>query len=155
MAEEAGKALIDGIVANDIVAMVRAVEAGASVTAPVNEHGSPPLQLAVGHGNMEAMQWLVERGADVNAADDTGNTTLDSAVANGNIAALKWLTEHGAGDVYTIHCTQYTPTACRYCIHCALYSLYTMHCTHYILCTVLTIYCALYSCMEQVSGLQV
>jgi hypothetical protein len=56
------QALIAGLKANDIAAMKRAVDAGASVTASVNsEQGWAAVHWAAGCGNVEVMQWLVEQ----------------------------------------------------------------------------------------------
>ena len=80
-------ALGDGIKANDIAAIVRAVGAGASATAPINEHGYTPLHRAAMLGNVEAMQCLVEQGVDVNTTDGNGFTALHMAANSGKIAA--------------------------------------------------------------------
>jgi len=44
---------------------------------------------------IEVVAWLVEHGADVNAAAKDGWTVLHSAASNG-IEVVAWLVEHGA-----------------------------------------------------------
>jgi hypothetical protein len=69
---ETDAALISAIGANDTSAMAAAVEAGASVMAVSG--GITPLHYAAMRGKLGAMQWLEERGADVNAGDNAGKT---------------------------------------------------------------------------------
>ena len=47
------------------------------------------------------MAWLVEHGADVNAATTNGTTALHDAAHGGHVAAMEWLVEQG-GDVYAV-----------------------------------------------------
>mgnify|MGYP003642475003 CR=1 FL=1 len=61
----------------------------------VNELGKQPLQYAVYYNQPEAMDLLLEAGADLNAADNTGMTALHVAALLGRRATL-WLLEHGA-----------------------------------------------------------
>lgn len=47
-------------------------------------------------GQMDAAQFLLERGADRNWAGHSGATALDAAVRNGNEKLVKWLESQGA-----------------------------------------------------------
>ncbi|GIM56717.1 ankyrin repeat domain-containing protein [Capnocytophaga canimorsus] len=48
------------------------------------QFGFSPLHLSVNIKNLEAFNYLIERGADINAQDVNGNTVLSSAVFNYN-----------------------------------------------------------------------
>jgi uncharacterized protein len=58
--------------------------------------GNRPLHLASYHGDMEAIEALVEGGADVNAIGDMGSTPLHEAIETRHFEAVKFLLEHGA-----------------------------------------------------------
>ena len=62
----------------------------------VGTFGNRPLHLASYHGDMEAIEALVEGGADVNAIGDMGSTPLHEAIETSKPAAVKFLLEHGA-----------------------------------------------------------
>jgi ankyrin repeat protein len=98
--EEARQALLDGIQLSDIAAMVRAVEAGASVTGAsvgANSVDFSVLHAAATHGDVKVVQWLVDQGADVNGVSDkNGCTPLHLAACTGHLEVLKWLVEQGA-----------------------------------------------------------
>ena len=55
-----------------------------------------PLHRAVRNGDTEALQMLLEAGADVNAQDQRGDTPLHAAAHNGDVAAIRMLVEAGA-----------------------------------------------------------
>ncbi len=66
-----------------------------------SQDGFTPLQLAAFFGNTDTVEWLVARGADVNAISlnttfARGVPVLQSAVASGNAQVVKLLLEHGA-----------------------------------------------------------
>src|SRR5262245_28567135 len=58
-------------------------------------NGQTPLMMAA-RGNVEAMQLLIERGAEVNAKDGAGETALMAACAGGNARAVQLLIVRGA-----------------------------------------------------------
>jgi hypothetical protein len=69
--------------------------------------GPPPLDtaqavldeafaLAAFSGRLEAMQWLLDRGASVDGAVHLGLTALHLAVIRGRIEVVEWLVGHGA-----------------------------------------------------------
>jgi ankyrin repeat protein len=66
--------------------------------AKVNSHGSccAPLLLAAGEGRLDAVRYLLDQGADVNARDERGRSALTEAAFNGNPYVIKELILRGA-----------------------------------------------------------
>jgi len=63
----------------------------------VNPHGSaPPLVLAAREGRVNAVRYLLDQGADVNARDTTGNTALAEATYYAQTSVIKELIDRGA-----------------------------------------------------------
>jgi serine/threonine-protein phosphatase 6 regulatory ankyrin repeat subunit B len=86
-------------------ALAAAVNAGASVTAAIEENdgaaieendGYTALHLAAEIGNIDAMGWLVTHGADLNAKDKAGSSVLHCVVEGGRLEAISWLIAQGA-----------------------------------------------------------
>lgn len=73
----------------DTAGIASAISAGASVDLP-DGHGSTPLRYAVRSNQVEAVGFLLERGADPNHVPDDGETLLLDACnqANGTIASM-------------------------------------------------------------------
>jgi ankyrin repeat protein len=100
--------LCQAIEANDIGAIVEAVEEGASIESTIA--GLTALQFAAQLGHLEAMVWLVEHGAEVRAMNEEGFTALYYATAAASraggsrerpmkdryLASMVWLLDHGA-----------------------------------------------------------
>ncbi|MQA31041.1 MAG: ankyrin repeat domain-containing protein [Luteitalea sp.] len=75
--------------------MVRKLAAGgASVDTRVQ--GRPTVLLAAAANCGEVLEFLIVRGADVNAADDNGTTALMAAGAEGLVPIVQTLLAHGA-----------------------------------------------------------
>lgn len=55
-----------------------------------------PLFLAAGEGRLDAVRYLLDQGADVNAHDQRGRTALTEAAFYGNAAVIKELILRGA-----------------------------------------------------------
>jgi ankyrin repeat protein len=63
----------------------------------VNPHGAPPpLMLAAREGRVNAVRFLLDQGADVNAHDGSGNTALGEATYYSQIPVIKELLARGA-----------------------------------------------------------
>ena len=64
----------------------------------VNKHGDTALHLAAagGWGGIETVQFLVDKGADVNAKCNNGSTALGIAVGHEDIEIVKFLISKGA-----------------------------------------------------------
>ena len=82
--------------AGDPTVIRRLLEAGADANERL-PNGESALMMAARTGNAEALELLIERGADVNAAEKLrGTTPLMWAVAYRHPAAVAALIEHGA-----------------------------------------------------------
>ncbi|MBM3572314.1 MAG: hypothetical protein FJX52_08140 [Alphaproteobacteria bacterium] len=68
----------------------RLVEKGADIHAP------GVLQSAAFNGRLEHIDYLLAKGADINARNRYGNTCMHVVAGRGNVSALKWLLERGA-----------------------------------------------------------
>jgi ankyrin repeat protein len=66
--------------------------------ARVNGQGSccAPLLLAASEGRLDAIRYLLDQGADVNARDERGRSALTEAAFNGNASVIKELILRGA-----------------------------------------------------------
>lgn len=65
----------------DLTALQQHIDAGVDIDGRDEEHQSTPLHHAAYYGQVEAVKWLVEKGAEKNARNKDGNTPLDAAYA--------------------------------------------------------------------------
>ena len=88
-----GNDLYDVIRQNDLAKLERLLGAGASANAG-DDRGVTPLMYAATAGSVDAMKLLINKGADVNAANSFGSTALVwSAI---DIEKVRLLVEAGA-----------------------------------------------------------
>lgn len=88
--------LHDTIGRGDIEGLRAMLAADPGRVSDTNALGKQPLQYAVMYAQREAMEALVEAGADLNARDNTGMTALHVAAMYGRKGPLRWLIAHGA-----------------------------------------------------------
>lgn len=96
---------------DDRLRLIRSIENGDAETAirifteqkfdkkflkPVGVFYVTAVQLAAWQGEIELLDLLYEKGADVNATDKIGRCALFHAAHRGNHEAVNWLLEHGA-----------------------------------------------------------
>jgi len=81
----------------DLAAVKKLLEQNpALLEARDDDEGVTPLAYAAGFGRMEVLEFLVARGADVNARDPRGLSALLLTVYTGQLQALRFLLDKGA-----------------------------------------------------------
>jgi ankyrin repeat protein len=83
------------------------LESSASPNVKRQNEGSSALMLACAKGHTEVAKALIDKGADVNAANQNGWTALMGAASYGHLDIVKLLVERGA-DVNARHAYGYT-----------------------------------------------
>jgi ankyrin repeat protein len=73
--------------ANDVEGMKRALASGADINSTVLD-GKTPLIFAAFLGHIEAVRFLIERKADLNHADSTGETALIYSMVHPEVATV-------------------------------------------------------------------
>ncbi|XP_006898936.1 PREDICTED: death-associated protein kinase 1 isoform X2 [Elephantulus edwardii] len=59
-----------------------------------NKHGTPPLLIAAGCGNIQMLQLLIKRGSRINVQDKGGSNAIYWASRHGHVETLKFLHEN-------------------------------------------------------------
>jgi ankyrin repeat protein len=72
------------------------LERGARINTRDNVNGRTPLHWAVWWGNIQAVQLLLEHGADVNASDKSGKTPSQLISASSEQEIVELLSKYGA-----------------------------------------------------------
>lgn len=81
---------------NNIKRLGELVGAGVPVNIKDSDTGSTPLIIAASRGQKQALMWLVEHGADVNAQNHQGMTALHNLVMAKQTILCTWLVKQGA-----------------------------------------------------------
>jgi uncharacterized protein len=78
------------------------VEKNPTLAKSVSPDGFPVVALAAVFGHLDAVRYLAEHGADLNApaTNGSGYNALTGAVASGHTEIVKWLLENGANPNY-------------------------------------------------------
>jgi ankyrin repeat protein len=94
-----GEALVAAVRANDLASVKALVEKGAPIDGRDNL-GRTPLMLAAGNGNLKAIEFLLAKGADVNAVSaEKSETVKNGAIELGNLTALMLAVPAGGPEV--------------------------------------------------------
>ncbi|KAJ0121859.1 hypothetical protein J7T55_002368 [Diaporthe amygdali] len=91
-----GDLLVAAVVRGEVKAIKEELEKGRSVDARDLENGRTLLSWAAGNGYDDAVQFLLDRGANTNAPDLRGRTALLWAAANGHGSIVQQLLAAGA-----------------------------------------------------------
>ena len=89
-------ALVDAVRAGNLQRVKALVERGEDVNTTEQVGGETPLHAAASVGRMDIAHFLVDRGADVSAADIHGETPLHVAAAVGRMDIARLLVDRGA-----------------------------------------------------------
>jgi len=79
-----------------LVEVKQLIIGGHDVNQRDEKYGFTPLHQAVFFGHGEIVEYLIARGADVNAKNDAGSTPLYLAKGKGHKEIAALLTQHGA-----------------------------------------------------------
>uniref|UniRef100_A0A8C9MMC8 Death associated protein kinase 1 n=1 Tax=Serinus canaria TaxID=9135 RepID=A0A8C9MMC8_SERCA len=60
-----------------------------------NKHGTPPLLIAAGCGNIQMLQLLLKRGSRIDVQDKAGSNAIYWASRHGHVETLKFLNDNG------------------------------------------------------------
>ena len=81
---------------NNVKRLTELVELGVPLGLKDKDSGSTPLIMAASRGQRQALMWLVEHGADVNAQNNQGMTALHLLVIAKQTVLCVWLVKQGA-----------------------------------------------------------
>lgn len=95
VAQESGAILADLIEANDRVAALERIDAGADVNAPQSD-GTRPIHWAVYRVDYELLEALIARGADLDVRNTFGATPIAQAAGIGDLRMVDMLIGGGA-----------------------------------------------------------
>ncbi|HEY7161356.1 MAG TPA: ankyrin repeat domain-containing protein [Acidobacteriota bacterium] len=95
----------------DLPAVQALVEGGSKADTLIEygEHKITPLMKACWDGEMDIAKYLIDKGANVNAADDQGATPISNAVTRDRAEFVQMLIDHGA-KVNIKDIREFTPT---------------------------------------------
>jgi len=86
------------VCANNFPAVKFLVEGGADMEIHEKESGNTALMAAIKLRYVEITDYLIQKGADINAVNNNGDTVIHFATIRGNLAVVMYACEHG-GDI--------------------------------------------------------
>jgi len=88
--------IFDAVAHNNIKRVREMLDMGVNINIREHDHKCTPLQVAAARGSRQAVEFLVQRGADINAQDDRGSTALHSLVFKRFDLLALWMVRQGA-----------------------------------------------------------
>jgi len=88
--------IFDAAAINDIKRVRELLDIGVDINITDHDHKSTPLQVAASRGSRQAVEFLVQRGCDLNIQDDRGSTALHSLIYKRYDILAMWLVKNGA-----------------------------------------------------------
>ena len=95
-AQEESPTIWQAAASDDIVLLQALVEEDSEVINAGDNFGNTPLHHAAWTGALEAMQWLIDKGAEIDLKSDQQWTPLHWATRNGRLPSVDLLLKHGA-----------------------------------------------------------
>jgi ankyrin repeat protein len=92
-----------------------------------NAEGSTPLHVACQQGNVEVIQWLLERKADPNIANREGKTALAKASEQGKLLVVKLLMQYNADVNFQSDVSYFAIFVCVFVPHFITHSFSSIH----------------------------
>lgn len=88
--------LFDAVGINDVKRTRELLDCGIDINITDFDKGWSPIHVAASRGSKQALELLVQRGADVNVQDNRGSTALHSLIYKRYDALALWLVRQGA-----------------------------------------------------------
>lgn len=88
--------LLDAAESGKIAKIKSALAKGANIHYRNYLNHNTALHIAARKGNLEAVRYLIDKGADINAQSISGNTSLSYAIENEHVEMIKYLLRKGA-----------------------------------------------------------
>lgn len=94
---------------NDAKKLKALLDAGMDPNIRDYDRGATPLHLAANKGNVEAIELLIDAGADVNAANKRGRTPIHALIEMRFYKIVLWLIKYCGGDPFQADSRGLTP----------------------------------------------
>jgi len=85
---------------NNVKRLEELIQDGAHVNEPDSDRGNTPIHWACAGGNLDAIEVLLEYGADINASNNHGRTPLHCLISERYDKIALWLVQYCGADPY-------------------------------------------------------